>query len=185
LQSFVESMPLDVSAHLREEIDFVQKWVGLPQSEFAICENMIYPILKEVWKHYPEFKIWSHQPLKFDDNLAGTPDYFLARRSALGTPVIEEPYLLILEAKRDDFDWGWAQCLAEMVAAKKLNRWPEQVMLGIVTNGRNWQFGKLASGIFPQDPRSFDWLPLDSICAAVNFMFEQCRQQLKAYAGAA
>ena len=185
LQSFVSPATLAVSAHLREEIDFVQQWAGLPQSEFAICESLIYPILKEIWKHYPEFKVWSHQPLKFDNDLAGTPDYFLARRSNLGTPVIEEPYLLVVEAKKDDFDWGWAQCLAEMVAATKLNRWPEQVMYGIATNGRTWQFGKLEAGRLTQDPRSFDWLPLEGVCAAVNFMFEQCRQQLKVYAGAA
>ncbi|MFO0964148.1 MAG: hypothetical protein U0793_00990 [Gemmataceae bacterium] len=185
LESFVAPIPLVVSGHLREEIDFVQEWAGLPQSEFAICESLIYPILKEVWKHYPEFKIWSHEPLKFDEDLCGTPDYFLARRSPLGTPVIEEPYLLVVEAKKDDFDWGWAQCLAEMVAATKLNHWPEQVMYGIATNGRSWQFGKLEGGVLTQDPRFFGWLPLEEVCAAVNFMFEQCRQQLKAYAGAA
>jgi hypothetical protein len=72
-----------------------------------------------------------------------------------------------------------------MGAVNKVNRWPDQVMLGIATNGRNWQFGKLAGGLFTQAPRSFDWLPLDGVCAAVNFMFEQCRQQLRAYAGAA
>jgi hypothetical protein len=185
LQSFVAPAPISVSAHLREEVDFFQQWVGFTQSEFAICENIIYPILKEVWKHYPEFKIWSHEPLKYDEALSGTPDYFLARRSSLGAPVIEEPYLLVVEAKKDDFDWGWAQCLAEMVAATKLNRWPDQVMFGITTNGRNWQFGKLQAGEFIQDPRSFDWLPLENVCGAVNFMFEQCRQQLKVYAGAA
>lgn len=185
LQPFVAPTPWTVSTFLRQEMDFVQKWVGFPQSEFAICENLIYPILKEVWKQYPEFKIWSHQPLKFDEALSGTPDYFLARRSALGTPVIEEPYLLIVEAKKDDFDWGWAQCLAAMLAAQKLNRWPEQVMFGITTNGRTWQFSRLEAGKLTQDPRSFDWLPLEGICAAVNFTFEQCRQQLKAYSGAA
>lgn len=185
LKAFVSPKPLPVSSYLRQEMDFVQQWVGIPQSEFAICENLIYPILKEAWKQYPEFQLWSHVPLKYNEKLYGTPDYFLARRSPLGAPVVEEPYLLVVEAKKDDFDWGWAQCLAAMVAAQKLNNWPEQVMFGITTNGRIWQFGKLETGRFTQDPRSFDWLPLDQVCAAVNFMFEQCRQQLQAYAGAA
>lgn len=185
LESFVSPRPMAVSAYLRQEMDFVQQWVGIPQSEFALCENLIYPILKEVWKQYPEFQIWSHYPLKYGEDLSGTPDYFLARRSALGAPVVEEPYLLVVEAKKDNFDWGWAQCLAAMLAAQKLNDWPEQVMFGITTNGRTWQFGRLEGGRFAQDPRSFDWLPLDQVCGAVNFMFEQCRQQLQAYAGAA
>ena len=72
-----------------------------------------------------------------------------------------------------------------MVAAQKLNNCPEQVMFGITTNGLSWQFGKLHAGRFTHDPRSFDWLPLENVSAAVNFMFEQCRQQLAAYAGAA
>jgi len=183
--SFVIPASVAVSQHLQQEMDFVQQWVGVPRSEFAICESLIYPILKEVWRHYPEFKIWSHEPLNFDADLSGTPDYFLARRSPLGTPVVEEPYLLVVEAKKDDFDWGWAQCLAGMVAAQKLNRWPEQVMFGITTNGRTWQFGKLEAAVFTQDPRFFGWLPLEEACAAVHFIFENCRQQLKAYAGAA
>lgn len=185
IKPFVEPRPLPVSAHLREEVDFFQQWVGIAKSEFSICESHVYPILKEVWKHYPEFKVWSHEPLRYDETLTGTPDYFVARRSPLGAPVIEEPYLMVVEAKKDDFDWGWGQCLAEMVVATKLNRWPEQVMFGIATNGRNWQFARLHAGQMILDPRTFDWLPLENVCAAVNFMFEQCRQQLKVYAGAA
>ena len=37
----------------------------------------------------------------------------------------------------------------------------------------------------PTTQRGLEELPLEEVCAAVNFMFEQCRQQLKAYAGAA
>lgn len=184
-RSFVTPLPMVVSLNLREEIEFFQQSIGFGQSEFSICENIVNPILKEVWKHYPEFKLWSHEPLSYDETLSGTPDYFLARRSPLGNPVIEEPYLMVVEAKKDNFDWAWGQCLAEMAAARKLNRWPEQVMYGIATTGRNWQCGKLEGGELILDQRSFDWLPLEDVCAAVNFMFEQCRQQLKAYAGAA
>ena len=184
-QPFVNPEAISVSPYLHQEMDFFQQWVGARLSESALCENLIYPILKEVWKHYPEFKLWSHEPLKFDEDLSGIPDYFLARRSIYGTPVIEEPYLLVVEAKKDDFDWGWGQCLAAMMAANKLNRWPEQVMYGIATTGRMWQFGKLESGRLTIDPRFFGWLPLEEVCAAINFVFEQCRQQLKVYAGAA
>ncbi len=46
-----------------------------------------------------------------------------------------EPYLLVVEAKRDDFVGGWAQCLAALVAAQKINKRTNQVLFGIVTNG--------------------------------------------------
>jgi hypothetical protein len=185
LEKFVVPAPLAVSAYLHEEIEFVRNWVGIPTNEFGLCENLIYPMLKEVWKHYPQFKIWGHTALNFDDDLSGTPDHFLARRSPLGTPIVKEPYLLVVEAKQDDFDWGWGQCLAAMLTAQKLNRWPEQLMYGIATTGTSWQFGKLQAGCFTRESKTFDWDPLEEACSAINFMFEQCRLQLAAYAGAA
>ena len=136
--------------------------IGIPTSEFAICESLVYPILKEVWKHFPQFKLWSHVPLKFNDDLSGTPDYILARLSPLGTPVMEEPYLLVVEAKQDDFDWGWGQCLAAMLAAQKVNSWPDQIMgmaspaMAVAGSSAN---SKRSFSL--QDPRSFDWLPLE------------------------
>ncbi len=35
--------------------------------------------------------------------------------------LVTRPFLAISEAKRDGFDGGWAQCLAEQVACRKLN----------------------------------------------------------------
>jgi hypothetical protein len=184
-QQFVEVVPFTVSDYLRAELGFMEERVNYTVSEFAICENLIYPILKEVWKHYPMFQLWSHVGIRWNDDLSGTPDYFLAPRSPLGTPVVEKPLVLVVEAKKDDFDWGWGQCLAGMVAAQKLNNWPEQTFYGITTNGRWWQFARLEGARFTQDPRVFDWIQLDHLCAAVNFMFDQCRKQLQAFAGAA
>ena len=48
-------------------------------SEAAICENLIAPILTEVWYAYREyFLLWSHQVLVYNDDLSGIPDYLLA-----------------------------------------------------------------------------------------------------------
>ena len=38
------------SEALRAEIQFSLREVVVDNSEYAICENFIYPILKEVWK---------------------------------------------------------------------------------------------------------------------------------------
>jgi len=72
-----------------------------------------------------------------------------------------------------------------MIAARKLNNWPEQTVFGIVTNGTTWQFAKLQATCLVQDPNFVNWLPLEQVCGAVHFMFEQCRLQLAQYAGAA
>jgi hypothetical protein len=178
--TFVEPLPMAVPDVLRAEIAFAQRQVGFDSSEFAACENLIYPILKEVWRaaYLNDLQIWSHIPLNFDADLSGIPDYFVARRSPLGVVVVEEPYLLVVEGKKDDFERGWGQCLAAMLAAQKLNGQPNQVLYGIVTNGVVWECGKLRGTHFVQDLQQFTLSDLDRLCAAVNYLFAQCREQL-------
>jgi hypothetical protein len=121
-------------------------------SEFAICENFIYPVLKEVWKQYrQQFILWSHKSLIYDEELLGFPEYVLAKKSPLGNVVFDKPYFILIEAKQDDFEQGWAQCMAEMIAAQKLNEKPEQDVFGIASNGEVWQFGKLNRNLFTRN----------------------------------
>ena len=69
--------------------------------------------------------------------MLGTLDYFLSKRSELGKTVAEPPFLLFAEAKKNDFDTGWGQCLAEMSSAQKMNELEYAKLLtifGIVTD---------------------------------------------------
>ena len=151
--NFVTPAMFHVSEYFQQDLEYVKREGVVNNSEFAICENLIYPILKEVWKTYSsKFTLWSHQILTYDDVLSGYPEYVLARRSPLGKVVFDKPYLLIVEAKQDNFDWGWGQCLAEMVAAQRLNGESAIAIFGIVSNGINWEFGKLEGNRFTHHP---------------------------------
>jgi hypothetical protein len=113
-------------------------------SEYAVCENIISPILTEVWlDHTQKLLIWSHQPLNYDENLSGVPDYIIARRSPRGKVIFEQPCLILVEVKKDNFEEGWGQCLAEMLAAQKIDRDESQQKFGVVSNGKLWEFGVL------------------------------------------
>src|SRR5438552_13235358 len=115
---FVIPGPGPLSEYFRAELAFTLSEVAYDGSEYAACETLIYPFLREVWKPFRDvLTLWSHQPLYFDDDLSGVPDYLVARRSPLGPLVQDMPYLLVVEAKKDDFPRGWAQCLAAMLAA--------------------------------------------------------------------
>ncbi len=176
---FVEEIKYPAPDGFKAEIDFMRREGAIENSEFAICENFIYPILKDIWKnYYKKFVLWSHEPLNYDEKLSGIPDYTLAKRSRLGSVVFDQPYLLVVEAKQDDFTAGWAQCLAEMIAVQKMNVNPEQVIFGIVTNGRIWEFGKLEIGKFTLHPDFYSIGDIDRLFAAVNFIFQQCEAQL-------
>ena len=83
--------------------------------------------------------------LAVDEKLSGTPDYIIASRSELGKNVLGLPLVLVVEAKQNDFTKGWGQCLAELVAAQKLNEQPSKSVYGIVTDGELWQFGYVQS----------------------------------------
>ncbi|WP_309242723.1 hypothetical protein [Limnofasciculus baicalensis] len=169
-----------ISDYLRGEIEFSLREVVLENSELAICENLIYPILKEIWKNYylEDYMLWSHEALEYDEDLSGVPDYTIAQRSPQGKVIFDRPYLVIVEAKKDNFTEGWGECAAEMVAAQKINESPEQTLFGIVSNGKIWEFGKLSLDRFVKNIKSYYISDLDELFGAINYLFDQCRLQL-------
>lgn len=177
--NFVEPLPFPVSDYFRQDLQLMMEEAVVDNSEYAICENLVYPILKEVWKEYrSHFILWSHEYLSCDAQLSGFPEYVLARRSPLGKIVFDKPYFVLVEAKQDNFDAAWGQCLAEMVAAQRLNDLPELVIYGITSNGDRWQFGKLEGIHFTFNRTFYTIQELDTLFAAVNYVFHQCQIQL-------
>lgn len=177
--NFMGEAEFRIPDYFREDLAFMMQEAVVDNSEFAVCENLIYPVLKEVWKSYhSKFILWSHKSLTYDQNLSGFPEYILAQRSPFGKFVFEKPYFLLVEAKQDKFDEGWAQCLAEMVAAQRLNDELQIVILGIVSNGKNWEFGKLEGQLFTKNINFYSLQELDKLFAAVNYVFQECESQL-------
>ncbi len=177
--NFMGEAEFQIPDYFRDDLELVMREGVVDNSEFAICENLIYPILKEIWKCYTsKFTLWSHQSLIYNDNLSGFPEYILARRSPLGKVVFDQPYFMLVEAKQDNFEAGWAQCLAEMIAAQRLNDKLTVTIFGIVSNGKIWQFGKLEGGNFTTNINIYTIQNLDQIFTAVNYIFQQCELQL-------
>jgi hypothetical protein len=182
--NFIIETEFNITDYFREDLEIVMQDGAADCSEFAICENLIYPVLKEVWKQYRQkFILWSHKSLTYDENLSGFPEYILAKKSPLGNVVFDKPYFLLIEAKQDNFETGWAQCMAEMIAAQKLNENPEQEVFGIVSNGERWQLGKLKSNVFTRNQTFYTIQELDKLFAAINYVFQQCELLLDAEKG--
>ena len=175
-ERFIQPLPIAVDERFRQRLEFDQQNAPVSASEEAICEFLIAPILQEIWRPYSDtLMIWSHVSLTLDERLTGYPDYFFSRRSPLG-PVRDTPYVLFVEAKKDNFDAAWAQCLAAMLAAQTLNGHPDRVILGGVSNGRVWYFGKLAQKQLTQDPRAFTIDDLAELLAALNSLFAHAKE---------
>ena len=178
--NFVIETDFSISDYFREDLEFIRE-EGVPEcSEYAICENLIYPLLKEVWKkYYSKFMLWSHKSLNYDEKLSGFPEYILSKRSLLGKIVFDQPYFMLVEAKQDNFEVGWAQCLVEMVAAQKLNENPDQEIFGITSNGSVWQFGKLKGSLFTKNKKYYLLDDLSKLLGAINYIFFQCEVLLE------
>ncbi len=172
---FLEPLPFNISDNFRDDLAFTLKEFNVEGSEYGVCEAIIFPILKTVYRNYCDrFVLWSHKTLTYDSNLTGVPDYILASRSPLSKTIFKQPYFVAIEAKRDDFVKGWGQCLAELVAIQKLNENPDQVVYGMVSNGEFWQFGMLHQQTFTKNLTSYAVSDLDRLMAAVNALFQQC-----------
>jgi hypothetical protein len=80
-----------------------------------------------------DLMLWSHHPIGESEELSGIPDYLIVKRSPLGKIVFEQPYFIVVEAKKDNFSEGRGQCATKLVAIQKLNNNPEQTLFGVVT----------------------------------------------------
>jgi len=131
---------------------------------------LIDAILLEVVPNYPRLKVWKAALLEAD-TVAGVADYLIAPKRAY----LETPLLCATLAKRDDFEMGEVQCIAEMAACLQNNRRDgvETDVYGIVSNGQGCVFYRLTTGgeVFVSGLFSSNDLPkllgaLDFVCAA-------------------
>ena len=180
-QEFVELLSPHLDQFFLSRLNLVLQEGIVYNSEYAICENIISPILTEIWRSYTkDLLIWSHQPLNYDENLSGTPDYIVARRSTRGKIILEKPYVILVEAKKDNFEEGWGQCLAEMVAAQALNgdsgEQPQR-LFGVVSNGKLWEFGVLQAKMFTKNIRYFGLQNVPELMGVLNFIFAESLTQ--------
>jgi hypothetical protein len=185
-ERFVEPEPLPVNEYFRTELAFTLNTFDVECSEWAVCENLIYPVLREsVKRHADVLGLWSHIPLYKGEELLGVPDYIIGKRSPLSARVVERPFAMIMEAKRNDFDAGWSQCLAAMAAVQDLNGDASRVVYGGVSDGFQWQFAQLRERQFVREPFSYQLQRLDELLGALNNVLGKCREQVLSPATAA
>ncbi|MGH9841339.1 MAG: hypothetical protein ACREEM_21505, partial [Blastocatellia bacterium] len=93
-----------------------------------------------------------------------------------GKTFLETPLVVVAEAKKNDFEQGWGQCLAELIAAQKLNGDARLVVYGIVTDGKLWEFGKLREEVFTKNTESYTVDHLARLFGALNYIFQAASQ---------
>ena len=161
------------SEQFLQELEFSRQYIDVFASEGSRCEVVIFPILREVYKNYAEnYGLWVKKAITYDETLSGTPDYLIATRSELGITVVGTPLIMLVEAKKNDFEQGWEQCLAELVAAQKINDDSDFPVYGVVTDGKLWEFGRLVGDTFIQNRTNFTIDNLPTLFGAMNSVFK-------------
>ena len=171
----------EVPAAFLDDLRFALGRRRAGDSEAFYTENFVYPFLRLVWKRHPRLHVWSHRPLAVDDRLSGEPDYLVAEiETGLVDRLVRTPLVAVVEAKRQDFDEGWGQCLAAMLACRAANADRPLAVYGVVSTGLNWEFGRLAGQRFTRHPDNYGITDPALVNGMLGQVFAACERQLPA-----
>ena len=178
-ERFIPDLLLEPPSWFIENLDFLLDRQAIQESEAFLRESFIFPFLQQVWKRHEMLKLWSHRALNVDNELYGESDYFVsAWVDGVTDRLVDRPLLTVVEAKKQDFEGGWAQCLAELIACQKLNQDEQVTVYGIVSTGIIWEFGKLETNIFAKHPLAYSITDPAKVFGILDFIFTACEKQL-------
>ena len=135
----LEAEPVPLSDFFQQRLERLQRF-DLESLEVSKT-LLIDAICEEGLEGFERLKVWKGAYLEGED-VCGNADYLIAERRAY----LDGPFVCAIEAKKDDFEQGTAQCLVEMRACQWTNQQLGKAIniYGIVTNGEGWKFYRLA-----------------------------------------
>jgi hypothetical protein len=134
----IQAEPVPISNFFRQRLERLQRF-DLESLEVSKT-LLIDAICEEGLEGFDRLKVWKGAYLEGETG-CGNVDYLIAERRAY----LEAPFACVIEAKKDDFEQGAAQCLVEMHACQWVNQQLRKNLdiYGIVTNGEGWKFYQL------------------------------------------
>ncbi len=166
-----------VKPSLKEEIDI--NLLTYRSNEFYAAENLVSPVLRAVWRKYmTEINMWTHQAIKYDTDLSGVPDFMFTNLDKKQYEIMSYPIITSVEAKAENFVEGWSQCIVQMLACQKINNKPNIVIFGIVTTGKQWEFGKLEGNIVTKNTTGCGIDNLAKLMTILDYLLSEAKKQL-------
>ena len=161
--------------------DFFQERMARLQRHFDLktCEDakklLIDAVCEEALEGFDRIKIWKGSSLE-TLTTNGVADYLIAEHRGY----LEAPFLCVVEAKKDNFEQGLAQCLVEMQACQWENQQVGRSIdsLGIVTNGDGWQFYKLTIDNQVYETPFYAIGTLEVVLGWLKYIFQLCQSNL-------
>jgi hypothetical protein len=166
--------PIAPSDYLQEALRLGLPVILARGSEKARSELLIAPILLEVSRHLShQVALFSGEDFTVDASrgLNGSCDFLISRSPQ--QLEIEQPVIVIVEAKNVDLNSGLGQCLAEMFAAQEFNQSKNAIVYGCVTTGTGWKFLKLDGAVASIDVTEYPIPPVDQVLGILVWMVKQ------------
>ncbi|NJM48804.1 MAG: hypothetical protein HC860_23720 [Alkalinema sp. RU_4_3] len=170
----LQAKPIAPSEVFQTYLKRIQQNFDLTRSEDS--KKLVVDLLFiEAIEPFPNLKVWKGARLE-SDIAKGAADYLITENMGY----IASPMLCVVEAKKDDFEQGLAQCLIEMQACQWNNQKAGRSIdiLGIVTNGDSWQFYKLTAANQVYETPRHDLINLPMILGILNTIFQDCDNSL-------
>jgi hypothetical protein len=170
----IASSPVSPSDFFQQRLARLRQRFDLESYEES-KKLLIDAICEEGMEGFDRLKIWKGAKLETATTI-GNADYLLAERKRY----LEAPFLCIVEAKKDDFEQGLAQCLVEMQACQFENQTLNHGIdiYGIVTNASTWNFYKLATTGIVSETLPYAIGDLGALLGVLHHIFSQCEQNL-------
>ncbi len=158
---------------------FRQRLAKLQRFDLRVYEEskklLIDAVLEEGLEGFDQLKVWKGASLEATV-VGGDVDYLISDHR----DYLEAPFLCVVEAKRDDFEQGLAQCLVEMQACQELNRAVGRALtvFGIVTNGEGWKFYRLLLTGCVEETALYSLQNIGDLLGVLRLLFQECVQNL-------
>lgn len=133
--------PIPLSDFFHQRLQRLQRLQRFDLESLEVSKTLLIDaICEEGLEGFDRLKIWKGAYLE-GETVCGNVDYLIAERRGY----LEAPFACVIEAKKDDFEQGTAQCLVEMKACQWVNQQLSHdfTIYGVVTNGEGWKFYRL------------------------------------------
>lgn len=169
--------PIQASEALRVNLRRAERQITTGSNEWEQRLFMELMFLEALEHH--DIRMWQEKPLDAGESpFRGKVDFAFTPYQARFTM----PYVVVAEAKKDDFEQGWGQCLIALKTADILNAQHEERfdLFGIVSSGKVWEFGKYTTQnqFFRSDAYSLG--QPDTILGVLSSIFSECDHHIRA-----
>lgn len=145
-------------------------------NEKSKSERIVSPVLLEVALQYEDrVTLYSGEDLTVDalQDLAGECDFFISKHPRKS--VMQAPIITFVEAKDEDFEYGQAQCIAQMYASLIFNEQegkPIPYVYGCAVTSGEWKFLKLEKNKVSIDTETYYLVELPKILGVFHHIIQ-------------